>query len=97
MARRIFEAFIKKGDVKVFQPKREWKQVKGSQTAHVVIFKFCKINKNYGGTTLDEFKKLDVFGFVLSIKLEAVKDVKSGYTFVQEVLNGGNESLKLNV
>ena len=38
MVRMIFEAFNEKGDVKVFKPEREWKQVKGSQTALVVRF-----------------------------------------------------------
>ena len=38
MVRRIFEAFNKQDDVKVFKPEREWKQVKGSQTAIGVRF-----------------------------------------------------------
>ena len=38
MVRKIFEAFNKKGDIKVFKPEREWKQVKGSQTALRVRF-----------------------------------------------------------
>ncbi len=64
MARRIFEAFNKKGNVKVFKPEREWKQVKGSQTALVVRFEV--LQNEFGGTTLDAFEKLDVFGFVQS-------------------------------
>ena len=61
--RRIFEAFNKKGDVKVFKPEREWKKVKGSQTALGVRF---EVLKNEFGGTLDAFEKLDVFGFMRS-------------------------------